>query len=133
MRIFLILISIILPMQVFAEPNDSASATVQTTDATVTTLLATTPDDGVAIICECRITGRKNDGTESAGYTVTGAFRRAGATTTTVGTAVTATHEDVAGWDAILDSSGTDVRVRVTGVAATTIDWAAYCRTMSAP
>ena len=34
------------------------------------------------------------------------------------------TQEDQAGWDCTLDVSGSNIRVRVTGAANNTIDWA---------
>ena len=77
------------------------------------------------VTVHARVSGRKNDGTEAAGYVLAATYRRAGGTTTQVGTTTAlATHEDSSGWDATLDASGTGVRVRVTGAGSTTVDWA---------
>jgi len=104
------------------------SATVQTTDATVTTCGSyTLPDETVALI-EARVVGRLSTGT-AAGYIRVGTFQQETAGTTVQVGLLNVTNlygaEDTATWDATLDISGAAVRVRVTGVAATTIDWLA--------
>ena len=102
-----------------------ACSATQTTDATQTTAGTYTPADGKVVTVHARVSGRKNDGTEAAGYVLAATYRRAGGTTTQVGTTTAlATHEDSSGWDATLDASGTGVRVRVTGAGSTTVDWA---------
>lgn len=101
-----------------------ACTATQTTNGTQTTAGTYTPADGKAVEVVVRVSGRKSDGTQAGGYLLSAAFRRAGGTTTQVGTTTAlATHEDDAGWDATLDASGTDVRVRVTGAGATNVDW----------
>jgi len=104
--------------------DDAVFGQVQTTDATVTTLALYTPPDGGVATVRVVVSARRSTGAEAAGYERVATVRRAGGTTTLVG-AVTSVHsaEDVAGWDATIDVSGADVRVRVTGVAAVTIDW----------
>lgn len=97
---------------------------VQTADATVTTVATYTPTDGTVVSVRATLVGRKTDGTQGASYLVVGTFRRAGGTTSLIGSATElAAHEDDVAWAATLDASGTDVRLRATGKAATTIDW----------
>ena len=95
----------------------------RTTDATVTTTETYTPTDAYAATLIVDVVARKSDGSQAAGYRLAGTFRRAGATTTQVGATTIYSHEDDAAWNVALDTSGSSVRVRVTGVAATTIDW----------
>lgn len=113
---------------------ESFKANGQTTDATQKTLGTYTPADATAINVKVQVVGRKSDGSQAAGYLLEATFRRSGSTTTQVGsTTAVATHEDDASWDATLDASGTDVRVRVTGKASTTIDWTAVGMAAIAP
>jgi len=99
-------------------------ATVQTADATVTTLASTTPTNTKAIAIRAIVVGKDKATGNSAGYGLAATAKRQGGVTTLTG-AVTVlwSHEDVAGWDATIDVSTPDVRVRVTGAAATNIDW----------
>src|SRR4051794_14975936 len=94
--------------------------TAKTADAAVTTLASYTPAAGKLVVIEAVVAARQSDGSAGGGYKVVSTFRRAGAVTTQIGTpTVVATHEDTAGWNATLDASGADVRVRVTGAAST--------------
>ena len=110
-------------------------ATVQTTNATQTTLATITPTDATAVTIVGYVTGRKSDGTVAFGATITGVFRRAGATTTQVGAtdAVLISEAGSATWDATFTVSGANVLVSVTGQAATTIDWRVAGRSVVAP
>lgn len=96
-----------------------------TTDATVTTAWAFTLTDNTTYTVYARVTA-DSSGADSAGYIRAVTVKRAGAGAVIVG-AVTNVHtaEDVAGWDCTFDVSGNDVRLRVTGAAATTITWQA--------
>lgn len=101
------------------------SATVQTTDATVTTLDLFTLADETVVSVHAWIHGLVTGG-DAAVYDLVGAVKRVSAGAATVIATLPATStpiEDNAAWDATLDVSGNDVRVRVTGVAATTINW----------
>lgn len=100
------------------------TGSASTTDATVTTAATYTPADGTVVTVVAVVSARLSTGASAAGYVRTATFRRAGATTSIVGAVGTPhTAEDVAGWDCTIDASGTDVRVRVTGAAASTISW----------
>ncbi len=106
---------------------------VQTTDATQTTAWTGTPGDGEACRAEVKIIAKKSGGSQAGEYHFKGLFRRSGGTTTQVGstTDVSAAIEDDAAWAAVFDTSGADFRVRITGVAATTINWLVEVKTKS--
>lgn len=99
--------------------------TVQTTDATVTTLKTYTPTDQRTTVYTVLITAIKSDFSGGASYWRRFTVRRNGGTVTAISTVevIGSDDEDTAGWDATLDISGSTVRVRVTGAAATTLNW----------
>jgi hypothetical protein len=102
----------------------SLTGFVQTADGTQTTVASHTPDDVTAVTVHAIVTGRKADGSEAAGYTITGTFRRTGSVTAQVGsTTVLAQAEDDPAWDCTFTLSGAAITVAVTGKAATTVDW----------
>ncbi len=109
--------------------------TLQTTDGNVATAATYTPADGKAVTVRATVVARQSDGTKAAGYVRQATFRRAGGTTTQIGTTTTigTDHEDTASWDATLDASGTAVRARVTGETAKTIDWTVRFEVVGAP
>lgn len=100
--------------------------TVQTTDATQTTLDSITLEDENTYHVEGIVTGVKSDGTDRASYKVAATVYRTGAGSATIQGSVTTLHsaESNASWDATLTVSSNDVRLSVTGVASTTIEWA---------
>lgn len=124
--------------------DDVAEATrpskTTTTDATIKTIqtiaAAAIPNDAVTTI-EARVTAHRTGGAsgtagDSAFYLIYATFKDVGGTVTQVGTPTpTVTHESVAGWDAIIDTSGTNIRVRVTGAATTNISWGCITRMYS--
>lgn len=72
-----------------------------------------------------RVTARETaDSDEAAGYILAATFKRDGNVLAIVG-AATVVHsaEDTGGWAATLDADGDDIRVRVTGAAATLVKW----------
>ena len=112
----------------------SVTGTVQTTNATPGVIATHTPADNTVVTIHAVVSERKSDGSQGAGYTVMGTFRRSGATTTQIGsTTVLAQAEDDAAWDATFVTSGADVQVKGTGVAATTIDWRSRGYVVEAP
>lgn len=114
--------------------GESLTGTAQTTNATTGTLATHTPTDSTVVTIHAVVSARKNDGTQGAGYTLMGTFRRSGGTTTQIGsTTILAAVEDDAAWDASFATSGADVQVRMTGVAATTIDWRCRSYIVEAP
>ncbi len=115
--------------------GDVFNVTTQTTTNTPFDITAYTPPDLHACTLAFRVTARKTDGTQSAHFEVVAGFRRAGSTTTQVGnTKITATIADT-GFTVAVDMSVTSatINVRVTGLAATTIDWRAQGSVVLAP
>lgn len=108
---------------------------VITTDATVTTLgaygaLGAIPSAYVleATVAGYRYGGASGSADDSAGYKLYAIFKNSsGGTLTQVGsTTKTVLGEDQAAWDATIDASGTNMRVRVTGAANNNIRWVAH-------
>jgi len=97
----------------------------QTTTATPATLTTLTLVDETTYWIRAVVVGVKSDGSARAVYELRAAAYRTGAGSATLQGAVTSvfTQESDSSWDATMDVSGNDVRVRVTGAAATTIEW----------
>lgn len=97
---------------------------VQTSDATQTTCgVVTLPDECYAQFL-VRVVARTTGGVRAEYVRWYSAGREAGAGAAAVaGNTSTRLVEDIAAWDCLMDVSGNDMRVRVTGAAATTIDW----------
>ena len=104
-------------------------ATVQTTDGTVTTCGTYTLADASAGLVIAYIAARRPSNGDSAAYIrIVGVKRHAAGGATLVGAVNGLVSQEDAGaalWDATLDVNSNDVRVRVTGAAATTIEWMA--------
>lgn len=98
-------------------------ANVQTTDGTVTTLFSWTILDEAATLAGLTVGGDQSTGANTAFYIRRLKFKRDGGTVTAGTVETTFTDEDVAGWDATIDNSTSTGRSRVTGAAATTVDW----------
>lgn len=100
---------------------------VQTTNATITSLAIITLTDTFTYVFKVTVTARDAAGVEHAGYYRLATFFRDGGSATQVSTTTAAfTHESNAAMDCIIDASGNNVRVRVTGLASTNINWVAY-------
>jgi hypothetical protein len=100
-------------------------ASVQTTDATVTSLFTWTITDECVTTVVVEVDAIKSDGSVTASYVRRVRIKRDGGTVT-VGTVETTFTDEEAGFascDVTIDNSTSTGRVRVTGVAATTIDW----------
>lgn len=101
-------------------------ATVQTTDGTVTTCGSYTLADETSVFVTAIVFGRQASSTNANAYLLVAAVKResAGGATQITGSPIQErTFEDAGTWDAVIDVSSNDVRIRVTGVAATTINW----------
>jgi len=98
---------------------------VATTDATVTEATTFQTESNKAYLVWLRVIATETaDHDEVAGYIRAGTFKNDGGTLTQIGsTTSVATHEDTGAWDVTLDATGTKIRVRVTGAAATLINW----------
>lgn len=100
-------------------------ANVQTTDATVTSLFTWTILDEAATLTTAEVCADLSTGATTAAYVVRCRYKRDGGTVTAGTPEATFTDEE-AGFAACaltLDNSTSTGRVRVTGIAATTIDW----------
>lgn len=99
-------------------------ATIQTTDATVTTIDSFTLVAGNAYVVEVAVVAKQGD-TNRASYVRRACVYRPAAGSATLEGSVqdTLTVESDASWDLTIDVNGNDARVRVTG-AAVTINWA---------
>lgn len=103
----------------------SVAETVTTTDATITTLLSFTVPTGVIVTVNLTI-GAKTSTPDGASRRMEGSFKNAAGVVSQIGaTLTTLSVGDVAlaTIAVIFDVTGATFRVRVTGVAATTIDW----------
>ena len=110
---------------------------LQTTDATVTTLAYFITKPGKCYLFKSTVVGLKSDFTAAAGYGRTATFRTsaAGVLTQVSTTYAPFSHEDAGAWDCeivggtvvLAGSAGTvpAIILRITGAAATTINWRA--------
>lgn len=94
-----------------------------TTDATVTTLASIAPGNSKAGRVAVVVTAKS--GTTTNIYSIQQSFETDGSGNVTLRGSLTVVSEDEddADWSVTLDASTTSLRVRVTGEAATTIDW----------
>jgi len=111
--------------------KDQFNGIATTTDATVTTLASFTLTANGSYHVYGTVLAR-NTSTGVIGSTLMfyGSFKRVAGTTTSVSLpAITLAANEVGAWavvtPVVIDNSGDVIRIRVTGVAATTIDWLA--------
>ena len=114
---------------VFSVNGEAARGTASTTtaDGTVTTLATLDTDSDTAIHVTATVVGHETaDSNETASYVIHGTFQNDGGVLTQIG-ATTSSHaaEVTAAWGAGFDVNSTNIRVRVTGAAATNIQWVA--------
>lgn len=105
--------------------QDPVALPVITTDATPTVLVSWRWPNNISGSFEMEVSGRTAAGI-SAHYIRRAAFKKAGAGAGVAQIGATQdvfSAEDVAGWDCTITASGEDVRIVVTGAAATTIRW----------
>jgi len=95
----------------------------QTTDATTTTIatIATTTDKGHAL--DLVVSATQSDRSAQVAFKILASVTNVAGTCTVRNQLITADDGGASGWAAVLDVSGTNIRVRVTGALATTIDW----------
>lgn len=125
--------AVVLPADVVARPEwFGETTTVQTTDATVTTLVSHDIEDESAYLIEARVIARETDGSGRAVYGKVACVYRTGAGNATLQGAVGdlfADIESVGGWDVTIDVDGANAfRVRVTGAVGDTVDWSGDVR-----
>jgi hypothetical protein len=96
---------------------------VTTTDSSAATLVTIPTSSGATYYVEADVSGNLSNGGSTGAYKVATRCRnQSGVLTVSTPTAVF-TSEDVAGWNATIDGSGTDIRVRVTGSVSSTVVW----------
>ncbi len=121
----------------WATPSDTkfteASNTVQTTDATVTTIATIAIPTSKVVKIDIDIVAIKSDLTEAAAYKNNATFRNNAGTVSAVGAMNTLySPEDDATWvGTSVSVSGTNALVRVAGKAGTTIEWRCITRVMT--
>lgn len=99
-------------------------AMVQTTDATVTPILALTVPDTSAIMITANVVGSKADFSETIGATIQYTARRSGGGAVEVAAAVVSPQDDSGGAPAVTaDVNANTARILVTGLAVTTYNW----------
>lgn len=100
-------------------------ALLTTTDATVTTIQTLTMRDNTTVQVSARVSAF--NATTSASYWRVATFRSVAGTVTQVGaTTAVSTGEDNAAMDCTIDTTANTIRIRATGIAATTILWKSY-------
>ncbi len=100
---------------------------LQTTDATVTTILTVTIPDNSVVEVIVNVQARNQTTAEQAAYHVRhAARRRAAGSAALLGTIAKDSFEEDATWDVATAVSGNDLLIQVTGEAAQTIDWLAW-------
>lgn len=107
---------------------EASGDTVKTTDATTTTILSWTPTDDTVEHIDVQIVGLSQNATKVAGYHLSATVKRADTTTSLGAVTVLHSHETNTAWDATVDVSSPDVRVRVTGEASLTVLWSVIVR-----
>jgi len=102
------------------------TAAVRTTDDTVTAIKTIALADNTTYVIKAVVVAREATNNRAA-YERTFAFYReaAGAATLLGSNLLDFTSESNVAWDVTMAASGNNVEIRVTGVAATTIDWTA--------
>jgi hypothetical protein len=117
------------------EDKETIEAEVNTTDATVTTLytftLPASTDIGIEVRVVARRTGGSGGTAEDGAYYILNALYKmvSGTTATIIGSVVqTVVGESQVAWDATLDTTGTTVRVRVTGATNNNVTWRMWAK-----
>lgn len=106
------------------EADQTSDASVQTTDATPTTLKSIAVAVNTAITVYADVVAAKSDYSAAIGGNIVGTARRAGGALTLVGSPIANINEDSGGsptFDLVV--SGNDFILQVTGEAATTYNW----------
>lgn len=108
--------------------SPAVSGSVNTTDATVTTVATIPAASNTSVLVDCSIVGRRTGGSagaagDGAGYNVRAVAKNVAGTLTIIGQATTVIGESQAGWDAVAAVSGTNILLRVTGAVNNNISW----------
>jgi len=111
--------------------NITYSGGIQTTDDTTTTALLFSLPANSAGLVEATVFARQTDGSETAGYLLSGLCRRGYGDCEMVGDPLIFTQEEDEAWVVTMDAEGAFIRIRVTGEIGTTIEWYTIMRTSS--
>lgn len=109
--------------------KDAFNGVATTTDATVTTLASITLSaNGTYHIFGTVVSRNTSSGVSGSTLMCFGTFKRVAGTTTSVSLpAITLAANEVGSWavatPVAIDNSGDTIRIRITGIVATTIDW----------
>jgi hypothetical protein len=96
---------------------------IQTNDATVTSLFTWTIPDESATMVAAEVVTLNSTGSQANAYIRRARIKRDGGTVTVGTVEGSYTDEDASGADMTIDNSGSTGRVRVTGIAATDMQW----------
>ena len=107
-------------MPLYNPSGSDPTVSVTTTDATPATII-TIPVTGTLAIT-AKVTARSSTGV-SGSYEVKASAKNVSGTVTLIGQVAVATLTDQDAWSVSAAVSGTDLLIRVTGEAATTIAW----------
>ena len=105
---------------------DPALRTTQTTNATVTNLGTTAIPDGKVFRLSGRVMGQRADLAQRASYSFVAVVTASAGTASIDYQLVTTEFESDAAWNCTVDANSANIRIRVTGAAATTINWGLY-------
>ena len=100
--------------------------TISTTDATETTIATYETANDYVYYVESIVIGTVNGGGDAGAYRVEAAFKNDSGTLSQIGVNTNVDKENNSSWDVELDSSGSNIIQKVTGAAATNIDWISY-------
>lgn len=110
----------------FMQIGTEEVATVETTDATETTIDTYSTATDFIYYVKVYLLGTVDEGGNAASYRMYATFKNDSGTLTQVGATVNSPDEDDAAWGSDIDANGTNIRVRVIGKAATNINWVSY-------
>lgn len=104
-------------------PTSGYGLKASTTDATVTTVESIDVPDDSAMMVEAEVMAIQSDGSKAANVFLRGLYKNDGGTLSSVGSLTQNVTSDFTTLTADLSASGTDATIRITGEAATDIEW----------
>ncbi len=104
------------------------SATVSTTNATITTIATIPIPSSTTVLIDANVVARRGGGSagtaeDGAAYIIAAAYKNIATVATEIGESKIFTAEDQAGWDVTVTPSGSNALIQVTGAANKNIDW----------
>jgi hypothetical protein len=102
----------------------AVTGTAQTTNNTTATLATIATSSGTTVMVQVTVMAAKDDESKAVAWTLLGCFSNAAGTLTQRGTTqVLGPTDATPGYVATFDTSGTDIRVRITGASGETVNW----------